>query len=423
MRVGYRALFVLGLVACGPAIPLLPSRGGPAWLEVTSEHFTLWTDASDERGREIVREMERRRQVILSAMGQPGSRGARALVIAVRNVKERAVYLPLDFIAVAWGPNNLTAQPGILLAANDNDRDHVVNHEMAHVISFDVITDQPAWLSEGIATYFEMVDLFSDDTTVEIGRPRDDRGRILSHSPPLPAAELFACEERRCMDGLFYATSWAVVSFLLNERYDQFIRYLQRLNELSHDWPTRSWYEAIRDPSPEQVRERQRLDDQWRAREAQVWRDAFPDLPPDRLTGELGEWLITGKLRLPHIGVTLPQFSVTERTLSDAEVLAARSWLRLHFTGDLKAARSDAASALALDRTNVLAHLIEAAFTHSIAPDDARATASAHPEDWRALRLVELALHGAPEGDAALDRLCTMTARAVPECRRARARN
>jgi hypothetical protein len=118
--------------------------------------------------------------------------------------------------------------------------------------------------------------------------------------------------------------------------------------------------------------------------------------------------------------VTRQQFPVTERSLGDADALAARSWLRLRFTRDHAAARGDAEAALALDRTHILAWLVEAALTRSIGPGDARATAAAHPDDWRALRLVELALHGTPEGDAALHRLCAMTADAAPECWRAR---
>lgn len=410
MRVGcWVVVVVLGLVACAPAIPPLPSRGGPVWLEVKSEHVTLWTDASAERGRAIAREMERRRLVILGAMGQPASRGARVLVIAVRNRAERAVYIPLNYDGMAWGSSNLTGQPGLLIAADDPNSERIVNHEMAHVTSFEMIANQPRWLAEGIASYFDMIDLFSDDTTVEVGRPRDDYGQMLRRAPPLPAADLFECADYKCSDRLFYATSWAVVSFLINERYDQFMSYLQRLNALPHDGPARPWYEAIRESSRER----------WRGRQAQAWHEAFPDLPPDRLTRELGEWLITGKLRLPHIQATLPPFSVSERTLGDAEVLAVRSWLRLHFTGDGAAARGDAEAALALDRTNVLARLIEAAFTHAIAPEDARATAAAHPDDWRALRLVELALHGTAEGNAAHDRLCAMAGGAPAECPRA----
>ncbi len=101
----------------------------------------------------------------------------------------------------------------MLLAANSDDNDHIVSHELTHVISYGIIANQPHWLVEGIATYFEMADLDSDEKSVEIGVPRSDRIRILSRSEPLSAAKLFARGEPRCMDGVFYASSWAVFLF------------------------------------------------------------------------------------------------------------------------------------------------------------------------------------------------------------------
>ncbi|HET7504353.1 MAG TPA: hypothetical protein VFK02_25200 [Kofleriaceae bacterium] len=170
--------------ACAPVVPSLPSQGGAAWVEIKSDHFTLWTDASPARGRQLVDDLERRRQIITAAMGQASS-GATAFVIALRNSRERAAFMPLEFVGKAWNAYNITGQPGIFIAADQNDRDHVISHEMSHVVSFGVLPLQPAWLAEGIATYFEMVDVGEGDTSVKIDRhhavdlaqgcPRDGR--------------------------------------------------------------------------------------------------------------------------------------------------------------------------------------------------------------------------------------------------------
>ena len=173
------------LVACGPVIPPLPSRGGPAWLEVTSEHFTLWTDAPAERGRELVREMERRRQLVMTAMRHAPSK-ARSFAIALRSAREVAEYVPNHFVSVAWDAQNPTSQPGILLAADDDEREHVVNHELTHVITFGFIKNQPPWLAEGIATYFEMANFESGETSVQIGLPRNDHAHTLSAAVSAP---------------------------------------------------------------------------------------------------------------------------------------------------------------------------------------------------------------------------------------------
>ena len=415
MRAGW-AFAILCIVACAPAIPHLPSEGGPTWFEIKSEHFRLWTDDSIERGQKLVRDLERRREVIASAMGKVASR-AMAFVIAVRSTRERAVYVPLDFVGVAWGPQNPTGQPGIFLNADYKDRDHVVSHELAHVVSLGWFANLPSWLDEGIGTYFEMVDVDTDDTSVKIGIPREDRGELLRNRLLITVPELFACHEARCKDAVFYAASWAVFTLLLNEHYDGLAHYLQRMNELRLDSPEGHWDgEPSGLPAEQAARERAHRFEQWQRAEAEAWRDAFPALPPEKLDLELAEWLRTGKLRIPRIDVALREFPTAVRKLSDADVLAGRSWLGYRYTDDTAATLRDARAALALDRTNVLARIVATALTHAIAGDDARAVAAAHPDDWRALRLVERALRGTPEADQATERLCAMAGASAPEC-------
>jgi hypothetical protein len=421
MRAGW-VFVVLSMVACAPAVPLLPSQGGPTWYEIKSEHFRLWTDDSIERGQKLVRDLERRREVIASAMGNAASR-AMAFVISLRSTRERAVYMPLEFVGMAWGPRNPTGQPGILLNADYKDRDHIVSHELAHVVSLGWFANLPPWLNEGIATYFEMVDVDTDDTSVKIGIPRSDRGDVLRGRLLLTVPELFACREERCTDNVFYAASWAVFTLLLNEHYDQLARYLRRLNEVRFDAPAVRWDGEASELPPEQAgAARKRAREDWEREQTAAWRDAFPDLPPEKLDAELAEWLRTGKVRVPRIDVTVREVRTAVRKLGDADALAARSWLRYRYTDDNAAALRDAEAALAVDRTNVLARIVATTLTHEITLEDARATAEAHPDDWRALRLVRRASPTGPEADQTLTRLCAMAGGAAPECAPARSR-
>ena len=379
------SLVIILVVACGRAIPPLPSRGGPAWVEVKSEHFTLWTDAPTVRGRELVRKMEHHRQVVMRSMNNAPAT-ARSFVIALRSAREVAAYLPEEFAAVAWNARNPTHQPGILLAADTNVRDHVFSHELTHVISYGIFANQPSWLAEGLATYFEMVELDPGETHVKIGLPREDRAGFLLTRPPLSTARLFACQELTCMDEAFYATSWALFSFLFNVHTGQFINYLRRMQRVPED------------------------------QQAEVWRDSFPELPPDTLDHRLKEWLISGQLATPVIEVTVQDVPSTERPLGDGDVLATRSLLNVIFTHDVSATRANLTAALALDRTNVLARLVEAEVAKSIEPNDARATAAAHPDDWRAWWLVVFAVQHGPEAAEALKKLCALAANEVPGC-------
>jgi hypothetical protein len=143
----------------------------------------------------------------------------------------------------------------------------------------------------------------------------------------------------------------------------------------------------------------------------------FPDLLPDKLDDELLAWLRTGKLRLPRIDVTVHDVPTRERPLGDADALAARCLLDFKFKDEVTAMRT-LSEVLMIDRTNLLAQLIDTSYTHSIELDDARATAAAHPDDWRAWRLLAFALKDSPEHYRAMGRACALAGSEAPECDR-----
>jgi len=156
----------------------------------------------------------------------------------------------------------------------------------------------------------------------------------------------------------------------------------------------------------------------------QAWNEVFPDLPPTALDHKLYRWVKIGDIRLPRVPVTVRDVPTSQRALGDADVLVARAVLEGTHREDLTklsadeaaSVRADLDAALAIDRTHLLGNLSKAELTRSIAPDDARAVAAAHPDDWRAWRLVERALRGTPEGEAAHAKLCALADDAAPEC-------
>jgi len=76
------------LVACvhGSAVPDLPSKGGPAWLEVASPHFVVWTDSSEARARDLAQRMEDYRRVLITLLfGGTDVKSPPILVFALRD--------------------------------------------------------------------------------------------------------------------------------------------------------------------------------------------------------------------------------------------------------------------------------------------------------------------------------------------------
>jgi hypothetical protein len=372
------ALALLVVVAAckphGPALPAVPGKGGPAWLELQSAHFTLWTDASRERAHELIREMEHLRQVILGVGFTGADVEGRSLVLALRDAEEVGVFLPEQFVAFAFA-GGTARQPVIVLPADATGDDApVVTHELTHVISYAAIRHQPHWFAEGLANFFATVKLDPDRATGNIGEPLPYIVARLRYAPPTPARNMFACDEHFCMNDMFYATAWAMFSFLANTYPQELLRYADRLDQLPEG----------------------------RASEVQAWQEVFPNLTPEQLDHELRKWLAYGKHTVWTFNVKLQQWPVTERTLADADVYAARALMRQLFAKPGDAPAPELGEALAADSTHVLAHLVKAGYKQPITVDEARKVADAHPDDWRAWYLVGHAAdwHGDPAREA-----------------------
>lgn len=368
------------LVSCGAAplaVPPPPSQGGPAWLELTSEHFTVWTDSSPAQARALVRTMEHLRQVVLGVSFFQRDTPVRSFVIAFRNLDEVHAYLPPQFIARAWSARNPLAQSVIVLSTESLPDDRrIVTHELTHVIAFNVIPDQPKWFAEGLAGYFETVRLDDARGTIEVGRPLDFRVRQVRSGGLLSAAQVFACDQPACMDDRFYATTWAIVTYLINERPSELVRYMQRL---------------IETPAADQ---------------AKLWAEGFPSLPPSALDREVARWRAYGRTRISEYTATFYDAPPVERALGDADALATRGLLR--FFSAPTAVPPEITQALALDPTGVLPNVIAAAATRSADGDKARAVADAHPDDWRAWWLVGMAARDLDASRAARAKMCAL---------------
>jgi hypothetical protein len=368
----------------GPALPAVPRKGGPAWIELQSEHFTVWTDGSRSSGQRLIREMEHLRQVVLGVgFSGPGSE-ARILVLALRDSEEVGVFVPERFAAYAWAGGK-TRQPLIVLPVDaPDDTSHVVTHELTHVISYTAIRHQPRWFSEGLADFFASVNLDPDTATGNIGEPLPHLTLALRQTPPTPAAEMFNCDDDACMGDMFYPTAWAMFSFLANQYPQDLLRYAQRLDELPDG----------------------------RASEIQAWREVFPALTPNKLDHDLREWLAYGKHMVWKFNVKLQDWPIRERTLKDADVLAARALMRLTFAKPGAQPTPELAEALATDPTHLLAHLVMTGYDKPIALDQAQKVAAANPDDWRSWYLVgDAAGWSGEDAHQAWEKACALLAK------------
>lgn len=381
-RAAAAVVAIIGL-SCGGARTTGGGHAPAAWREVTSEHFVIWTNTSPERAATLVRTMENLRRVVLGVSFFKAEIPGKSFVVAFDDLDELHQYSPPQFIAYAWSARNMLRQPVISLAAASlEDARYIVTHELTHVISFNVIPDQPAWFAEGIAGYFETVRVDEGKETVDVGVPIEGRLGYLRRGGLMPTAQMFACGKPACMDDAFYATTWALVTYLLNEHPDELVTYMNAL---------------VATP---------------REGQAQLWGEVFPALPPAKLDHELATWIHYGKIKVFHYKGQSRDYPATERLLPEAEILAGKGLLRALFAPDRPSAPPETVAALAADATNVLANLVKVSVENKVDVERARAVAAAHPEDWRAWLIAWRAELPAAERREARDQTCRLLAAA-----------
>jgi hypothetical protein len=147
---------------------------------------------------------------------------------------------------------DLTRVPGAPAARNQSELDRrldaailnvaTVVHEATHQIAFNCglhtrYADNPMWLTEGMAMFFEAPDLRSSTGWRTIGKLHDARlGRFQEYArerrPEGSLATLLANEDRfrdAATSTDAYAESWALTYYLIRNHKDAYVDYLARI--------------------------------------------------------------------------------------------------------------------------------------------------------------------------------------------------
>lgn len=352
-------------LAAGCAAPFRsPAQGGPAWRELTSEHFTLSTDLSGDDAQVAIRDLEEYRAALL-ATGWPGSREPDGRLRVVILARER------DWREFESEHNGFFTealfQPLIALRAGATDQTRLtIRHELTHHLSGFYVRRQPRWLSEGLATFFETLVYDRSRGEILIGLPQPARLAVLRAGDLSVARTVSGALESEASER-FYATSWLLVHYLISRERAAFTRYMQALDAGADD--------------------------------AQAWRAGFADLSPEMFQGVLRSYWGEGRPLVGSRAFRAPPFSVTQRPLDDASVHALRALLCLRGLRQQESpaaasaartrARGEIDQALASDPDNVLALAVLGLGLE--APVDlarARATTLREPDNWLAWALL-----------------------------------
>ena len=351
--------------ACGH-LPPCPAAGGPAWTQLESAHFRLRTDDDPAAGRAMLADLEQLRAALLTVFGAtPDVDIGRLSVVVV----DRGW---TDFAAreVDGYFTHVLFQPLIVMAAASQAFQlDLIKHELVHYISAKIVTTQPPWFSEGVATYYQTIEYDADAGRVTVGRPTNELVRRAQEVGVSNIESMFAAKAIDRDDApRFYAAAWITVHYLMNHRAAALEAYEA----------------ALRGGATPDA----------------AWTAAFGSQTQAQVASEIRQYVDGGQYEVRIYSLPAPRLAPpVEGRMSDADVHATRALLYLTGRGtrsvapELSFGTDDPKAAAKREVEEALRaqadHVVAGALAHFLfkAPVDvvqARQATQTDPKDWLA---------------------------------------
>jgi Flp pilus assembly protein TadD len=239
-RIWLKLLCVLPVLVLAAALPSLASPR--EWVHVRSQHFTVITDAGEERGREVASRFEEMRSVFGAFMNQPNlSLPAPLQIVAFRNTKEMRRFVPLwqgkpiDMMGYFHQSGDCGV---ILLDLSVKNYTQTAFHEYAHqLLNANTSTETQAWFEEGFAEYFSTIR--GNGGQAEVGAVHEKNWKTVRHKRLMSTADLLQIRQDSAIynqngeaRNVFYGQSWLMVHYLFDRHWlPRAFAYLSLLSE------------------------------------------------------------------------------------------------------------------------------------------------------------------------------------------------
>ncbi len=209
-------LMGIALVASGCAPAAVNVAAKRRWIEVRSEHFTIWTDQSEARARRQARDLEVFRAAVL-------------LMIEGNDLTSRHPTWIYAFNAnTSFGPFNVSdrtvgymiprLRANVLTTSDDRSMgaSNILKHEYTHwLLRNGSGLVYPMWFDEGFAEFMALAQ--EKRRAVVLGNLADHRLSNLKYSAWIPMAEFLEPVDypawRPEKQGMFYAQAWVFVNY------------------------------------------------------------------------------------------------------------------------------------------------------------------------------------------------------------------
>ena len=230
-----RNAFVLAFVLAIPA--LLPAKD-PKWIEVSSDHFLLFTDTNEMKGRRLVSDFENRVAAFSEAFGNVPPRQFPIEIFLFNQEPDFIEILPR--VQGQQAENQLRKNAYLLrgpdrifIVAKDKSPDDIANdvgHALGHVLFERYVVWRPFWLAEGAA-----------ELVRKIGRAADTKP--ITEQEGFSAADMFTIVPSATYNDSdpptpFRTEAYRLLRFVLEQKPDVLRQYLQALRAESDKAPT-----------------------------------------------------------------------------------------------------------------------------------------------------------------------------------------
>ena len=230
-----RNAFVLAFVLAIPA--LLPAKD-PKWIEVSSDHFLLFTDTNEMKGRRLVSDFENRVAAFSEAFGKVPPRQFPIEIFLFNQEPDFIEILPR--VQGQQAENQLRKNAYLLrgpdrifIVAKDKSPDDIANdvgHALGHVLFERYVVWRPFWLAEGAA-----------ELVRKIGRSADTKP--ITEQEGFSAADMFTIVPSATYNDSdpptpFRTEAYRLLRFVLEQKPDVLRQYLQALRAESDKAPT-----------------------------------------------------------------------------------------------------------------------------------------------------------------------------------------
>jgi len=149
-----------------------PDEGGVTWTRVTSDHFILETDLDRETAEATSSDLE----VMLWTLSELAFRSPNRPKMSVEVVafKDGNEYDAIDSSTTTGsfssrGLHDFERRPVALVKGNLRASRQTFQHELTHFLVHYYLPQAPVWLNEGLAEYYETLDIDGDD--LQVGQP------------------------------------------------------------------------------------------------------------------------------------------------------------------------------------------------------------------------------------------------------------